>query len=305
MKSNTLKLGLIALVALMLIACGDDGSGGGSGPSGTKHGSSERYDGKKCKHNSELVIGGEGIYQNTYVCDADTFRRATKSEKEVGLGCTSYNLGDSARVGGYMNCSESGVWTVSTSTVAGTMTDSRDGTTYKTIGIGTQTWMAENLNYEYKVAGSTYGNWCYNNSADSCAKYGRLYSWAAAMDSVATGCGYEECEVPYDAARGVCPQGWRLPAHTDWWTLLNNVGGGEYLKSTSGWPKDTSNQSQQVADAWGFSVYPSGCKNANGDSYGACLWVSTLGCARFDAYGSGSISPVMNGDGCSIRCLKD
>ncbi len=80
-----------------------------------------------------------------------------------------------------------------TSVSTGTMTDSRDGQTYRTVKIGTQTWMAENLNYAYTGVPYNYsGNtsdstsWCYKNEPENCAKYGRLYTWAAAMDSVGT-----------------------------------------------------------------------------------------------------------------------
>lgn len=60
----------------------------------------------------------------------------------------------------------------------GFLTDNRDGQTYKTVTIGTQTWMAENLNYADSVMTPSLNgrSWCYDNNADSCAKYGRLYT---------------------------------------------------------------------------------------------------------------------------------
>lgn len=145
----------------------------------------------------------------------------------------------------------------------GTMTDSRDGQTYKTLTIGSQTWMAENLNYRYtqKLASGDSSSFCLHNSLDSCARYGRLYTWSAAMDSAAIFsedakdcgdsmiCGWKE------KVRGVCPEGWHLPDSTEWAEFALTVGNfskaGHLLKSTSGWADDGNG-----IDAYGFNVLP-------------------------------------------------
>jgi uncharacterized protein (TIGR02145 family) len=157
-----------------------------------------------------------------------------------------------------------------------TMTDERDGQAYRIVTIGSQTWMAENLNFDYKVAGESYGSYCYDNSADSCAKYGRLYTWAAAMDSATTGCGYgKTCAADSGRAQGVCPTGWHLPSRAEWVALFMAIGGqstaGTALKASSGWHDNGSG-----TDAYGFSVFPSGYRNGGGDyshvGNGAYFW---------------------------------
>lgn len=112
----------------------------------------------------------------------------------------------------------------------GEFTDSRDGQKYKTVKIGNQVWMAENLNYNIDSLKSM----CYNNSVDSCFKYGRLYNWSA--------------------ANSVCPQGWHLPTIDEWDTLVSYVGSGTAkitLKSASGWDKNGTND-------FGFTALPAG-----------------------------------------------
>lgn len=113
----------------------------------------------------------------------------------------------------------------SSSKSLGKMTDSRDGQTYRTVTIGTQTWMAENLNYK---ADSSF---CHHNDESNCSNYGRFYRWATAMDSAGTwssngkGCGYGKACSPTYPVRGVCPSGWHLPSLTELITLFNVVEG--------------------------------------------------------------------------------
>lgn len=142
---------------------------------------------------------------------------------------------------------------VNSSSSSSSLTDARDGQVYKTVTIGTQTWMAENLNY--KSANS------YVNSSHP--EYGRYYIWSAAMDSAGVfttegkGCGDAvECKVTKTAkVRGVCPTGWHLPSRDECMTLLLYAVGGAHtkLKSTNGWDSNGNG-----SDAFGFSALPAG-----------------------------------------------
>ena len=222
----------------------------------------------------------------------------------------------------------------------GTLTDDRDGQTYKTVKIGEQWWMAENLNYAYtdvpfKYKGySSYTytsdstSWCYNNDAANCAKYGRLYTWAAAMDSAgiipgntANGCGYGEiCNLGNVKVRGVCPEGWHLPNGKEWSALLSAVGYvvriGLMLKSTEGWNDKDDGTSGNGTDAYSFSALPAGFRDGSGDYYGegydAGFWSST----ENDSSGTYLMGLNYNHNdamlhdygkygGFSVRCLRD
>ena len=147
----------------------------------------------------------------------------------------------------------------------GEIIDDRDGQVYKTVEIGSQTWMAENLNYDYNYR--TARSYCY---ADSCSKYGRLYTWSATVDSAAVfstagkGCGCHASSSPRGIVRGVCPVGWHVPSVSEFQTLISSVGGyrvaGANLKSTSGW-KSNSQYVGNGSDSKGFSALPAGAYN--------------------------------------------
>jgi uncharacterized protein (TIGR02145 family) len=124
----------------------------------------------------------------------------------------------------------------------GTFKDSRDGKTYKTVKIGNQTWMAENLNYNakgskcygeggkvyYELKGENSEKTLSNNEIQAnCTKYGRLYDW--------------------ETAKTVCPAGWHLPSRAEWNLLGDNA---KKLKATTGWYGDGSG-----TDDYGFPYY--------------------------------------------------
>jgi uncharacterized protein (TIGR02145 family) len=131
----------------------------------------------------------------------------------------------------------------------GSFTDSRDGRNYRTVIIGEQTWMAENLNFNAS------GSVCYANNTRNCATYGRLYNWAQAMD-LTSSCNTRTCAGQVQSQhRGICPVGWRVPSDADWTALVNFVGSnaGTKLKSRTGW-----NSGGNGTDDFGFSALPGG-----------------------------------------------
>ena len=114
----------------------------------------------------------------------------------------------------------------------------QDGTTYRTVKIGEQVWMAENLSIDLP------GSKCYDNKPENCQKYGRLYNW--------------------ETAKKACPSGWHLPSEAEWKVMTASVGGddtaGKVLKSKSDW-----NENGNGTDAYGFSALPSGKCNLEGN----------------------------------------
>ncbi len=144
----------------------------------------------------------------------------------------------------------------------GTFTDTRDGRTYKTVKIGDQTWMAENMD-RY-----TDNSICYDNESDNCTTYGRLYTW--------------------EEAQTICPAGWHLPSEAEYSALFYAAGNGEpyiagsHLKSVVGWY--TEGTPYRGYDTYGFSALPGGycyTPEAGGDGchekvWQAWFWNSTM-----------------------------
>jgi uncharacterized protein (TIGR02145 family) len=237
----------------------------------------------------------------------------------MAIVCVSCSRDDSDSPSG--NSTNSKTTAVFSSGVTyGTMTD-RDGNTYKTIAIGTQTWMAENLRTTTYNDGTaipnvtkddewgelTNGAYCnYNNtiSMDTIATFGCLYNWYA----VNTG--------------KLAPKGWHVPTDTEWATLIDYLGGvsvaGGKLKEigSTHWKGLIAGATNET----GFTALPGGGHGNNGTlfydmGYDGFWWSSTM---ITKSYGSYAISQRMSShhggvgkefvnldDGCSVRCVKD
>jgi uncharacterized protein (TIGR02145 family) len=172
-------------------------------------------------------------------------------------------------------------------TYAASFTDARDSKVYPVVVIGTQTWMAKNLNYEAAGAGS----WCYN-----CAEYGRLYDWAT--------------------AKTVAPAGWHLPSAEEWELLVTTLGGlpvaGGKMKSATGWSAPNSGASNSSC----FSALPGAYMKNDGNLAGVDQNTAFWTTQEFDGevanayvlghlYGKTQKSGFSKAWGLSVRCIKD
>lgn len=219
------------------------------------------------------IVSGNLVATNHYVCDSDSFRLATPMEMKLGKGCTSYTEGDTLRSAyeyvckwdsSYGSGKHSWLYPIE-NTVKGTLVDSRDGKVYKTVAIGEQVWMAENLNF----AGAD-SSFCYNDSSENCEKYGRLYVWYEAVNQGSAD--YEQFfediynEKTDARIQGICPDGWHLPRLEEW-LLLNRysleLGNDNYPLYADGywyWGRHGS-------DPLGFTALPAGKRDEKNGEY--------------------------------------
>jgi len=176
----------------------------------------------------------------------------------------------------------------------GEYTDVRDGEVYKTIQIGDQVWMAENLNYTSESARAIF-----SGSSMLSDVFGKLYCWEMAIE--------------------ICPAGWHLPSDEEWETLADHLGGedvaGGKMKEIS---KYWNSLNEEASNESGFSALPGGyLEDPDDSSYpymgemgffwstkeksGSSAWF------RYVKY-DGNLLKAGNGDkkfGMSVRCLRD
>lgn len=162
-----------------------------------------------------------------------------------------------------------------------------DGNEYKTVKIGEQWWMAENLKTKFG-----YWEYCFQHDTAYCELYGRLYKWGAAIE--------------------ICPAGWHLPSDNEWQQLRNYLidqyeqitydNAGNVLKSkrqqesalgepwaTDEHPRWNSNtEGHYGSDNFGFSALPGGQVDASGNSFGlmgsTAIWWSSTERSENDAW---------------------
>ena len=197
-----------------------------------------------------------------------------------------------------------------------------ENNTYKTVTIGTQTWMAENLKVSKYNDGTvipnitdntlweknTTGAWSYyNNDVANNAKYGKLYNWYAVSKTS-------------NGNKNVCPTSWHVPTDAEWTVLTDYLGGltvaGGKMKEvgTASW----NNQNTDATNTSLFTGLPGGCRGNSDGSYsgigGRGFWWSSTENSTDDAWSrsldgsSGSAYRnyyFYNRDGLSVRCLRD
>lgn len=176
----------------------------------------------------------------------------------------------------------------------GVLEDERDGQKYKTVVIGEQTWMAQNLNYDIE---DNRRQSCYRDEPDFCLRFGKLYSWPGVMDYDKNRC-QDDASCSLTSNQGICPNGWHVPTKSEWDTLWSNVGftsenlenGDEYGRTAvRGLISDTSYitwDRSGKSDFFGFSATRHGYKTDVGDY----VWMDNIVAAYWtssEVYGYG------------------
>ena len=195
-----------------------------------------------------------------------------------------------------------------------------EGNTYKTVTIGTQTWMAENLKVSKYSDGTTIPNitdntqwsnlttgaWSYYwNDTAANAIYGKLYNWYAVSSTT-------------NGNKNICPTGWHVPTDTEW-TVLTDCLGGEIVAGAKMKEVGTTSWNSPNTSATNTSLFtglPGGYRNYDGNYYNIGVngnwWSSTeygTGGAWIRSLYGGNGNAFRDGSnkesGLSVRCLRD
>jgi uncharacterized protein (TIGR02145 family) len=224
-------------------------------------------EGDKVYKDGDLVYGIE-MATTRYACENEQWRSTKTGEEQAGKACTALLQGTIQ--GDSITCDE-GNWRTAIvydypvgktwfneNLDYGTLEDDRDGRTYRTIKIGKQVWMAENLAYSDSIQ-SPYlkgQSWCYNNDSLNCLKGGRYYTWTAAMNihyKWQEASPYAVDGLIHEPHQGICPDGWHIPRDDEWVEMYDAIGTTPYAMQAKGMPmwKNATNES-------GFSAVPVG-----------------------------------------------
>lgn len=208
----------------------------------------------------------------------------------------------------------------------GIITDSRDGKTYKTVKIGDQWWMAENLNIGTQINSDRGGylqtdnniteKYCYDNLESNCDTYGGLYEWPEMMQYTSSDTG------TIGTTQGICPSGWHIPTEAEWKELMEYLRGGGVLAGSKMKETGTAHWNPPNEDATnesGFTALPGGLRHFWAGTFSLMgdvgkFWSSTklsdspddsheLQLENDDCIAILDGSPNFNG--LSVRCVKD
>ena len=308
---------MIGFVAAVLVACGDDDSVSVVSSDDSSSSVEEESSSSSVMSSSDKSTSSTSSLTSSSIGSSLT---SSSSEEQSSTNETETN--SSSSVSGLSSSSWEGLdWSLTKEAYLNpeieydTIIDSRDSKVYKTVKIGEQVWMAENLNFDPGQGGSGENkydwSWCYENEPKNCDVAGRLYTWAATMDSAKTGCGYGSTCSSNLPVQGICPSNWHLPSVVEWNVLIKTVGGEsiatKVLKSQIGW-----NGNEDGADAFGFSALCAGTKSNSGSFTGlsAHFW-SAAGDYAYNAQNMGLgddfafLGNSLKNFGFSVRCVKD
>ena len=238
--------------SLLFVSCGDDNA---KAPV-IEHDSAPYNSELLCNNSNEGAIFKPADSEESLICkngswiaveqssekevSSSSSSESGSSEKEVSSSSSSEKSSSSEEKSSSSIEQVSGICNINNSDNCeyGILTDERDGQIYKTVKIGEQWWMAQNLNYP------TTQSYCYGGKEENCQKYGRLYEFSDAKDA--------------------CPEGWKLPTYTPDWVKLKSfvnktIGTseniGKTLRSSSEWDETGTGKGLNY---FGFNALPAG-----------------------------------------------